>query len=100
MSPLSRLTVAGSGDAVQSALRVTLTFIAFLLLSCQLRWERSDLTLSCVGSPQLSHPFVNPHILFRRRIPGEVPGHAVAHQGLPRSVIAVRLQRLFDGQQQ
>jgi hypothetical protein len=30
MSPLSRLTVAGSGDAVQLGKRVTFTFIAFL----------------------------------------------------------------------
>src|SRR6185312_2199161 len=49
---------------------------------------------------QLPGAFKHPHIFLGGNIPGEILGHAIAHQHLPRRLIAEGAQRVFNGRKQ
>src|SRR5438270_4752861 len=49
---------------------------------------------------RLPGAFVDFHVLLRRSGPGKIAAHTVAHQHMPRSLIAKGLQRGFDGKEQ
>ncbi len=49
---------------------------------------------------QLPHALINAKVFTRRNPPREILAHAVAHQLLPRTLIAIELQRLMNGSQQ
>ena len=48
----------------------------------------------------LAHALIHTHVLTRRDFPRKVFAHAVLHKPLPRSLIAVHLQRLMYRAQQ
>src|SRR5213596_265242 len=66
--------------------------------------ERQRLTkrngdLTSVGRAQLADTFVNSYVLACGGVPREVFSHAIAHQDLPRRLVAIGTHGFPDGQE-
>src|SRR5256885_220785 len=56
--------------------------------------------LRCTHRPRLPYPLIDSYVFLGRRVPREILVHPVAHERLPRVLIAEGLQRLPDSEQQ
>src|ERR1700739_2379868 len=65
-----------------------------------IRVTRSAVPSAYARRPRLPRPLIHLHVLPRRRRPGKIPAHAVAHQHLPGGLVTEGLQRSFDRKQQ
>jgi hypothetical protein len=75
----------------------------FSATKAKARWLSAKcqvLPLRCAHSPCLPNALIDSYVLLGRRVPRKILVHAVAHERLPRVLIAESLQRLPDGQQQ